>query len=158
MSNRAQEVCAEAICSALYNGPFTTFLGERDDPFTGQLVTWFRLSEHPGEDVSARHDPKQVMVAVRRTKDGNVETQVAWLNISGGEVLKGQQTLRVSTYTKNEAMLREATQQVVVRVLEIFRDVLQGTGVAGPIEGLAAPEAEDQEFDLARTDAQVGRE
>jgi hypothetical protein len=44
-------------------------------------------------------------------------------------------------------------------VLEVFKDVLAGTGVAGPIDGLAPESAyEETEDDLARTDEEVGRE
>jgi hypothetical protein len=136
-----QEVAAEAICSALYNMPFTKFLGERPDDF-GSDVAYFRLSRDPEVDVSARSDPKQVVVAVRKAEEGLVVVQVTWLNLTRGldHPLRGEKILRVGTIGA-EADVRLATEAAVVAVLGVYSDVLAEQGVAGPIDQLA-PESE----------------
>lgn len=132
---RKQEVVAEAICSALYGMGFTTFLGESDDPETQELMTWFRLGENP----------TAVVVCVRRHKGGLVTADVTWVNRSGEALLGGSQILSVATNSAVEADLVDPTSNAVVKILEIYRDVIEGIGVAGPLEALAperAPEAD----------------
>ena len=134
-----QEMAAEAVCSALYNMPFSRFLGERPDPDTGLDVAWFRLSQDPGEEVSARSDPKQVMVAVRKVEEGFVTVQVSWLNLTRGHEhpLRGEQVLRISTMGHPQHDVQAATEQAVLKILDIFSDVLAEQGIAGPIQELA---------------------
>jgi hypothetical protein len=133
-----QEVAAEAICSALYNMPYVTFLGERPDDF-GSDVAYFRLAASPA-GTNARKDPKQVVVAIRKAEAGLVVIQVTWYNISRGldHPLRGEKILRVgSNAPLHDVQL--ATEQAVLAILDIYTDVLGGTGVAGPIEDLAPP-------------------
>lgn len=141
-----QEVVSEAVCSALYTLEFSRFLGERDDPGAGgNLVTWFILgSEHY----------RQVRVSVRRENNDrhDVSVNVEWLNVSAGtdEPLVGRLAIVISTLDTEEN-LKAPTTQAVVRILEIYRDVLEQDGVAGPLENLAPePEEEtDPEDDMA---------
>lgn len=165
MTERIQEVTKEAICSALYSmTDFSRFLGETPDPATHEDVAWFRLSRDPSIDrVKYRDDPKQVIVGVRADPGGVVAVQCSWINVYEGfdNALRGEQTFRIVTTAATEAELRYSTEQVVLRVLGLFKDVLAMTGVAGPIEKVA-PESHagdpDDPDDLARTDEEVGRE
>lgn len=135
-----QELASEALCSALYNLPFSRFLGERPDEHDGRDVAWFRLSRDPEVEQSARSDPKQVMVAVRKVEAELVVVQVSWLNISRGldHPMRGEQVFRVGT-NGSQPDVMAATEQAVLAVLSIFDDVVTGRGVAGPIEQLAPP-------------------
>jgi hypothetical protein len=135
-TTKKQEYVAEAICSALYNMDLVTFLGERDDDITGNLVTWFRIGEKP----------KAVRVAVFREAEGIVAVRGEWLNYTGDPLnpLLGSLTIRISTHAEQEADLQPPTTQAVVRMLEIYRDVLEEDGVAGPLEALA-PEPDEPE-------------
>ena len=159
---RLQEVAHEAICSALYSMPFTRFLGERPDPVDGGEVAWFRLSRDPSvEKVNVREDPKIVVVSVSQEPAEIVRVRAEWLNVSAGfdQRLRGSFNFRIPTSARDEAVIRKACEEVVVRVLEVFKEVLAGTGVAGPIDALAPESAyEETEDDLARTDEEVGRE
>ena len=144
-----QEVVAEAICSALYNMDFVSFLGERDDVDTGNLVSWFRVGDQNNVDKFT-----SVRVAVYRESEGIVAVRAEWLNATDGDrsnPLLGSQTVRISTHAPSEADLQQPTTQAVVRVLELYRDVLDQDGVAGTLEALAPePEPEtDPEDDLA---------
>ena len=137
----------EALCSALYNMPFVKFLGERPDDF-GSDVAWFRLSRDPDVDVSARSDPKQVMVAIRQAEEGLLIVQVAWLNVSRGfdHPLRGEKILRIATNGQVMPDVQLATEQAVLSILDVYSDVLAESGIAGPIENLAPPtEAGDPE-------------
>lgn len=136
-----QEVGHEALCSAFYSLPFSRLLGERPGGANDSEVAYFRLCNDPGQLVSARQDPKQVTVEIRQDEDGLIVVTAGWLNLSGDTVAKGTQVFRIPTLNASEAQVRASTEQVVVRVLNIYTDVLQGTGVAGPIENIA-PESE----------------
>lgn len=140
---RAQEMAAEALTSYLAHLPWTAILGETRPLDNNEVrpAIWLRLSEHPEKDVSARQDPKQVMVCIRQFNDGIVGVQVSWLNLSGDDVLRGDQNLRITTAGMRESDLHAPVESAAQRILEIYRDVLGGTGVAGP-EGVAqaAPE------------------
>ena len=135
-----QEMASEAVCSALYNLPFSKFLGERPDTDTGLDVAWFRLSRDPDTNVSAKADPKQVMVAVRREPvAGHVVVQVSWLNLTRGHAhpMRGEQRFRIATTGHPQHAVQEATAQAVLKVLEIYGDVLTESGVAGPLLDIA---------------------
>lgn len=159
---RLREVASEAICSALYSMSFARFLGERPDPVTGNDVAWFRLSRDPSvERVNVREDPRIVVVSVSQQEAEIVAVHAEWLNISAGyeQLLRGSHTFRIPCSNRDEASVRQACEEVVVRVLEIFKDVLAGSGVAGPIDALAPPSAyEETEHDMAKADEEVGRE
>lgn len=158
---RMQEVAAEAICSALYSMPFTRFLGERPGIGGEGDVAWFRLSEDPSaERINVRENPKVIRVSVQQQQPDLVVVHAEWPNVSAGidQLLMGGQTFRISC-THGEDHIRQACEEVVVRVLEIFKDVLSGSGVAGPVAALApASEYEETETDMAKTDEEVGRE
>lgn len=137
-TTRAQDVVAEAICSAFYNMDFCEFMGERDDPGgSGNLVTWFMLGKKP----------RQVRVAIYREKDGMVEVVAEWLNFSADPTtpMKGQLKIAIATHVGSDADLRMPTQNAVVRVLEIYKDVLEEVGVAGPLEPAAPEPAHDND-------------
>lgn len=157
--NKIQEVAKEAICSALYNMPFSRFLGERPREGAESETAWFRLSPNP----DSNDDPKQVMVAVECQTPGLVVLQVMWMNTARGwdNRLLGGLFIRIGTVASDDYAVKQATEQAVLRVLEIYNDVLTQTGVAGPVEE-AAPESdagdEDDPDDMARSDAEVGRE
>lgn len=137
-----QEVAAEALKSALWRLPFSRLLGERPDPNMSEgEVHWFILMEDPGRTDTPKH--KQVMVSVGAYDpsqlEGVVQVDVYWLNVTGagGPVLGSQQFL-IPTMVATEADVRQATEEVMVRVLEILDDVLRGEGVAGSIDKIAA--------------------
>lgn len=130
-----QAETAEALCSALYSLPFGEFLGEKDLPYgeDGQLArhAFFHIGEHP----------KDLRVTViRPDRAERVEVLIEWRNYfaDGRSPLKGQQTIRISTYAATQAMLGGPTQDAIVRVLEIYKDVLAEEGVAGRLADLNA--------------------
>lgn len=159
--NGYAEVAKEAICSALYGLAWTRFLGERPDIVTGWDTAWFRLSRDPTIEVSARQDPKQVMVSVTNDTEDTVMVSIEWLNLSGDTVIRGGQRIRIIADPDQPQATEHATEAAVLRVLEIFSDVLNGEGVAGPLEE-NAPESEagdpDDPDDMAASDEEVGRE
>lgn len=118
MAVTRQMECAEAICAALHELHFT-FLGETDD----NRITWFTRGERP----------KQIRVGVNRSRllDG-VTVTYEWPNLSTGEVLHGQDsiTIPVDGSVNRESMLI-AAEVAVIHALEVFKDVIEGKGVAG---------------------------
>lgn len=138
-----QERVAEAICSAFYQMTQSLdieLLGERDEE-DGYTTYW-----HFG------HKPKDMRVAVIRDKDNDtVRVRLDWRNLSGPEPLRASQTLVISSYMATQAQMDGPTTDAVVRCLEVFKDVLGGTGVAGPIEKLA-PVNEDLDTSTDETD------
>lgn len=114
------KVAAEAICGALYETGWE-FLGETDD----KAETYFTR----GSDREHR-----VRVSVIRSKLAPyVLVKSEWPNLSvPGRVIRGQIVDQVdcSAYASDEAV-REATGLAVVHCLEILRDVIAGSGVAG---------------------------
>lgn len=136
---------AEAFCSALYMMPFAEFLGETDHE-DGSWSAWFHLGENP----------KDMRVTVHRPADREfVDLKVEWRNYwaDARNPLKAEQTLAVSTYAATQDDLGPATQLAMTRVLEIFKDVLEETGVAGDISLLQqneeVPETVEDELDAA---------
>lgn len=129
---------AEAIASALYGMPFSEFLGEDDRVDSeGEMcrMMWFHLGERP----------KDIRVTIiRPERHEEVRLLIEWRNYfaDGRNPLKGERTVRITTYAATQAMLGPATQEAVLRVLETYRDVLGEEGVAGQIGGLAEEEAE----------------
>lgn len=129
---------AEAICSALYQLPFTEFLGEADHPDEeGETcrMMWFHVGERPKD---------MRVTVVRPERKEEVRVKIEWRNYHADarNPLKGEMTLRISTYAATQAMLGPATQDAVVRVLEVYRDVLAEEGVAGQISDLT-PDVEE---------------
>jgi hypothetical protein len=159
MSGSLAERLVETVAGTLYNHPAGHLLGEREDPSNpGQSEIWFRLSRH-ADRVPARQDPKQVVIRLHRAK-GNVAAlvEVSWLNLTGAEPIRGASAMQVATVGESPEAVFEAGVKMVERVFEIYTDVLSGRGVAGPLERTAPePEATDAP-DMARTDAEVGRD
>lgn len=154
-----QEVAAEAVASALYRMPFTRLMGERPDP-AGQAVAediWFKLCREPEKNLTGRQDPKQVMVCIRQEPEGLVTVNAVWINLSGDEILKSSQTFYLMTDGADRSSVQLTVEQIVIRLLAIYQDVLEGVGVAGPIE-LLSPESEagdpDDPDDMAVKDGE----
>lgn len=134
----AQVEVAEALCSALYQMPFVEFLGEKDLP-------WLDPVGNGGEQ-EARHaffhvgeKPKDMRVTViRPSQTEMVLLRIEWRNYKTDprNPLKCEQTVHISTYAATQAMLGEPTEAAVLRVLEVYRDVLAEEGVAGLIGDL----------------------
>lgn len=128
---------AEAIASALYKMPFCEFLGEDDRPDDeGEMcrMMWFHIGERP----------KDMRVTILRPeRKEEVRVLIEWRNYfaDGRNPLKGERTVRISTYAATHAMLVGPTQQAVLRVLETYRDLLSEEGVAGQIDKLVEAEA-----------------
>lgn len=129
---------AEALCSALYKMPFVEFLGEQDRPVTVPGVM--------GGEQSARHayfhvgeHPKDMRVTViRPEKAEQVIVLIEWRNYfsDGRSPLKGEQVIYISTYAASQAELGIPTQDAILRVLELYKQVLSEEGVAGKIADL----------------------
>lgn len=114
-----QKEAAEAVCSGLYNTQFVP-LGDTDEGAS----TWFTRGEKP----------KIIRVEVQRSKLADfVLVNTEWANLSlPGHVIRGREVFQIPTdESVSWKSVTEATQAAVVRVLEIFRDVLAGEGVAG---------------------------
>ena len=137
---------AEAICSALYQMPFAEFLGERDEKVN---MPEEQMARHLYFHIGVR--PKDMRVTViRPEKSEMVAVRVEWRNYFADprNPLKCEQTIRISTYAASQAMLHGPTEEAVVRVLEIYKDVLSESGVAGRISDLVdAPEETDDGTD-----------
>lgn len=130
-----QAECAEALCSAFYQMPFVEFLGEQEEE--DFWVAWFTVGERP----------KNMRVSIRRPRERDVvEVMVEWRNYAADprHPLKGEQTLTISTYAATPAMLGPATQDTVVKVLELYRQVLAEEGVAGKISELVEETETDE--------------
>jgi len=154
VTTKQQELVYEAIASALYNNPFCRFEGEYPGE-DGRDVWRGTLQENPQVYKAFRNDPKQVRLAIKYLREDFVIVTVIWRNVAMPENMTGLQELRI--HCKFGEDLRQAAEAAVVRCLEVFRDVLGGTGVAGELKEGEEPEI-DPETDLARTDEEVGRE
>lgn len=117
---------AEALCSALYQLSWSEFLGEQDTPDGGR-VAWFHIGQ----------SPQDLRVSVIRSKPGkseDVQVRIEWRNyaVDARNPLKCEQTIHILTYEATQATLRLNTEAAVLRVLEVYMDVLSEEGVAGP--------------------------
>lgn len=113
-----QGECAEAICGALHELGFE-FLGDSN----GIASTWFRRGDWP----------KAVRIEVLRSALAPmVIVNVEYPNISKpGLFLLGRSTLQIDVDDgQTMGQIEAATEEVVVRCLEILRDVVSGEGVA----------------------------
>lgn len=131
---------AEAICGALHRLDFE-FLGESPDGAS----TWFTRGRHP----------KAVRVEVVRSHLAPmVMVNTEYHNLSGPAPKYGRIVGQVDV-RGSRADVFKATEKAVLRCLEIFRDVLEGKGVAGPeilaptvtqeTADMNVPETEDEE-------------
>lgn len=129
---------AEALCSALYQMPFVEFMGEKDLPWTDPIgnggnqearYAWFHVGERPKD---------MRVTVIRPSMTEMVMVLVEWRNYftDGRNPLKGEQRLTISTYAGSQDDLGRATQDAILRVLEIYKDVLAEEGVAGKIADL----------------------
>lgn len=121
---------AEALCSALYQLPYSEFLGEKDLP-EGRCA-WFHIGEKP-------KDMRVTVVRPQRPAE-EVVMRLEWRNYHTDprNPLRGTQNLRITTRDATKAELEQATTDAIVRVLEVYRDVLAEEGVAGKIADLVA--------------------
>lgn len=133
--NREIREAAEAICGALHRYSFE-FLGESSDGAS----TWF----HRG------NRPKDVRIEVLRSALAPmVLVNIEWRNLA--EHARGRITAQCDV-RGSKADVFAATEKAVLRCLEIYRDVLDETGVAGrqpafhPHQSTAdSPEIEDDD-------------
>lgn len=136
MSRDLQVRGYEALCSALYRMPFAEFLGEKDieDGRTG----WFHIGEKPKD--------MRVSITIPDKRD-EIAVIVSWLNhfSDARQPLLGQQSLKVSTYAAVQQQIEPAVEAVILRVLEIYQQVLAETGVAGKISELVEDPGTDSD-------------
>lgn len=128
---------AEALCSALYQMPFSEFLGEADIREREEHQHWFHLGEKP----------KDIRVTIARPLPADRDTVrilVEWRNYHADprNPIKGEQTIQINTYGATQGDLNQPTTAAVLRILEIFKEVQEETGVAGEIAKLV-PDSED---------------
>jgi len=123
----------EAICSALYNLDFQP-IGEVER--NGKYESYFCRGEYP----------KKIRVGVFKSTlfgSDHIEVLVEWHNVANGTTLKGQQKFTIST-RDFRAAVENTVERLVLDVLDIYRQVLAGEGVAGPIAKLVdSPEEVD---------------
>ena len=140
-----QEVVAEAIRSAFYSYEFVELLGEgRHDKWPeSSNNTFHRFGERGRQCVLVT-----VSEMYRGDKKGCVVVTYEWLNLSGESVIRGTETgvINCNIPSEEARSLDPAATNAVQRALLIYRDVLEGTGVAGPIQDLA-PESNNDETD-----------
>jgi hypothetical protein len=112
-----QQETSEAINSGLYQNAFTA-LGESDG---GRVQWWTRGIA-----------PKNIRIAVEMSQfSPTITVTIEWRNLSGHSPVKGTKRLTLKcSNTDNADEIKESTTTVVLRCLEIYRDVIQGTGVA----------------------------
>lgn len=117
-----QKVCAEAVCAGLFSNDFVA-LGDSE----GGAVTWFTRGTHP----------RRIRISVNRSSLVNaVIVTTEFPNFSnkglGRQIITGKERTVIPTdRTLTDDQVREASTAAVLRCLEIFKDVLEGQGVAG---------------------------
>lgn len=118
MITKRQLECAEAVCAALHMLKFD-FLGETHED---GWITWWTRGEKP----------KNVRAAVLRSDIAKVvSVKVEWGVVTGPEFRKGEQVFQIDCAEQTyDHEIKVQTEHCVKRVLLIFRDVVQGTGVA----------------------------
>lgn len=107
---------AEAVCGALHNLGYE-FLGETGDaPY---LSTWWARGQTPKrvrvEVVRSALAPMVLINTEFHNFEGKIGRVTAQIDVRGAKVA-----------------VMEATEKAILRQLEIFRDTLEGVGVAGP--------------------------
>lgn len=140
-----QEETYEALMGTFYR--FTEvkadLLGETDDrDESGPVrIGWWHIGESP-------RDIRVAIILPTMGKD-EVRLRIEWKNYSADarNPLKGEQVLSISTYAADQHQLMAATEAAVLRVLEVYREVLLEEGVAGSIEALAPESEYDPEQD-----------
>lgn len=115
---RVQEA-AEAILGALHRLDWRPM--DPDAPDQG-ASTWFIRGEKP----------KQLRVEVQRSLLADYVIVNAEWPVLTNPPHKGRLTFNINVGESTQRQVRENTEKIVVRCLELFRDVLQGSGVADP--------------------------
>ena len=148
MSTKGQDTIADYLIGTFYRFEHVNavLLGEREDrqlwPESRDLA-FVRIGEV---------GPKCVLVTVARNDKGEqrgyVLVKFEWVNTSGPTPLRGQETHALDCNIPDEQieLLKDGCAQILTRSLEIFSDVLEGKGVAGPISALK-PQDEMDEFE-----------
>jgi hypothetical protein len=134
---------AEAICGGLHRYGWE-LIGEAGP---NNASTWFSRGEKP----------KIIRTeVVRSALAPMVLVNVEWYNLHTRQ--RGRQTLQVDVRGSNADVFM-ASEKAVLRCLEIFRDVLEGSGVAGPTPTTVAstdssnvPETPEEEREAGLTD------
>lgn len=122
----------EAVNSALWNMPWSEFLGETDSSL-GERTAWWHFGDKP----------KNMRVRVIIGLDGETVRSVAeWNNYAADarNPLRGTQEFTITLTRATDAEIREGTRAVLEALLRLYKDVLEEVGVAGPIPKLDAPE------------------
>lgn len=120
----AVQETAEAVCGALHRFDWRPMYRE-DGSFESDdgASTWFIRGD----------SPKQVRIEVQRSKLADyVLVNVEWPVLGRERAYRGRQTLQIDVSNGITADVHEAAQRAVTRCLVIFRDVLEGSGVAAP--------------------------
>lgn len=132
---------AEALCSAFYKMPFVELLGEKDMPYAcpeeqEARYAWFHFGEKPKD---------MRVTVIRPSKREAVMVKMEWRNYfsDGRQPLKGEQTLTITTYATSVQDCQQAAEQVVLKVLETYQQVLSEDGVAGKIADLVESPPEE---------------
>lgn len=119
MSVTLTDECAEAINGALYETGFEV-LGNTE----GGAVDWWTRGTKP----------RNMRVSVQRSSIAPyVIVTCEWPVLAPGGVFKGLTTFTVpcdGSVTREDAV--NASTAVIVKVLELFRDILEGKGAASP--------------------------
>lgn len=136
MSRDLQVRGYEALCSALYQMPFTEFLGEKD--IEGGRAGWFHIGEAPKD--------MRVQITIPDQRD-EIVVLAEWRNYfaDAREPLLGAQQMTVSTYAAIQQQVEPAIEDVLLRVLNLYKEVLAETGVAGKISDLVEDSGTDDE-------------
>lgn len=109
---------AEAVCGGLHYSGFT-HLGDTDQGKT----SWFtRTGGTSVQTIRIRVERSDIYPAVFTT----VEYWNTFLKKPGRSVLQ------LDCKTTHKDLVKQASEQMVLRCLEIFKEVLTKTGVAGP--------------------------
>jgi hypothetical protein len=143
LDTQAIKEAAEAICGALHRLSYE-FIGESDNGAS----TWF----HRGVS------PRDVRVEVVRSGLAPmVMVNTEYRNLHAPQELRRGRITQQIDVRGSSVDVFGATEKCVLRCLEIFRDVLEGSGVAGPdawkptptqeISDMNVPETEDEERD-----------
>lgn len=108
---------AEAVCGALHATDWE-FMGEGNHGAS----TWFIRGE----------SPKQARVEVLRSSLADyLLINVEWLVLTNPPS-KGRETININIGESTQRQVKDSTERAVIKCLEIFRDVLQASGVADP--------------------------
>lgn len=106
---------AEAINGALHRFAFR-HLGDKD------ASTWFTRGDYP----------KDIRIEVVKSNLAPmVLVNQEWRNLTTNPVTFGRRTLQIDVRGSQNDVFK-ATEKAVLSCLELYRDVLEGKGVAGP--------------------------